>query len=255
MIKYLVLLVLLHISIFALPLQNLSNSFGEMEQEYIKKELSASSSPLYTLDTYSLKKGWNKLTTPKNGLNPIKTFNDASKIIYIVTYDKVSKLWVIMSHKEKNLNMLFLKYLEPNVTFFVLAKESIEIDIKSNILNTSCQVLVDNTKEYSSVLDSGISMKYTKSRDGLMSLQSRYYSHHDRGVYNDTRTLLIYPKIQSSQVKVLKYGPANPKVAIKFPKAYEEQKFYIYDFKQEKCFEGIFPSMKIPPFPTLKEIK
>ncbi|MDF1883166.1 hypothetical protein JHD49_04370 [Sulfurimonas sp. SAG-AH-194-C21] len=239
---------------FASSLQNLADTFSTTQRELLYKEFSPFAK-LHKTSVYKLTQGWNKFTSPKDGINIIKTFHDTSKIKYVVTYYETGKLWAIYAPKETFSNMLFLKYLEPNSTFFVLAKQDSEIKIKHNTLNSTCQKFVDNKTEYSSVLDSGISRDYTVSKDGKMSLQSRYFSHHDRGIYNDTRTVLIYPKYKTTTKNSLKYGPANPKVAIIFPKVYEAKKFYIYDFKQEKCFGGIFPSIKNPPFPILKEMK
>jgi hypothetical protein len=88
-----------------------------------------------------------------------------------------------------------------------------------------------------------------------MSAKSRYFSHHEKGIYNDTRIVLIYPKLEAKTKRSYKYGPAMPKTFFEFSKEYEAKKFFVYDFKEQKCFEGIFPSMQIPPFPTLKEIK
>ncbi len=241
-------------ALFANTLQEVPHSFTPLEQKSLYKELSSSPS-LYTLKTYNLKKGWNRLITPKDGVDVQETFKDISKITYVTTYDTKSKSWAIMSNKEATLNMLFLKYLEPNITFFVLAKKDAIIEIKSNTLNSTCKAFVDDESKYAYVMDSGIFKESTVSDDGNIALQSRYYSHHIRGIYDDTRVMLIYPKYKSDTKRGFKYGPANPKVAIKYPKVYEGKKFYLYDFKQEKCFMGIFPSMKIPPFAVLKEIK
>ena len=252
--KFLVLVFILCMSYFAKSLPNISEAFTVTEQKTLLEE-SSSSTSLYTTSSYQLKAGWNKLSTPKDGVNVVKTFNDISKIKYVVTYYKMGKLWAIYAPKESFHDMLFLKYLEPHVTFFVLAKKDTRIKIKSNHMSSACSALLDDTKKYGSVTDSGIEREYTQSDDAVISLQSRYYSHHDRGIYNDTRTTLIYPKIVSDKKRTMKYGPADPKVAMKFPKAYEGKLFYIYDYKQEKCFEGRFPSLKIPPFPVLKELK
>ncbi len=252
--KVIVLFFLLSISYFAKSLPNISETLTLREQKTLLKESSASTH-LHSSSFYQLKKGWNKFTTPKDGVNVVKTFNNTSKIEYVLIYYKKGEIWAIYSPKKTFKDMLFLKYLEPNVTFFVLAKKDTKVDIKSNHLSSTCASLVNDTKKYAFVTDSGIERDYTLSADETMLLQSRYYSHHDRGIYNDTRVTLIYPKLKSDKKKMFKYGPANPKVAIKFPKAYEGTLFYIYDYKQEKCFAGRFPSIKIPPFPTLKELK
>ena len=249
------LLFLLSVTLsFASSLQNLAHTLSPVEKAALLKEFS-NSSKLHTTSFYELKKGWNSLIAPADGINVVETFHDASKIKYVLTYYKLGKLWAIYAPRESFNDMLFLKYLEPKVTFFVLAKKDVKIEIKSNHVSSTCASLLNDTNKYAFVTDSGIHRDYTLSHDARMLLQSRYYSHHDRGIYNDTRVTLIYPKIKSDKKKIFKYGPANPKVAIKFPKAYEGRLFYIYDYKQEKCFEGHFPSEKIPPFPILKELK
>ncbi len=252
--KNLILFLLSCTLTFASSLQGIKYDISLDTREALLKEFS-SSSKLYISNSYQLKDGWNKLVAPKDGVNVVKTFNDTSKIKYVLTYYELGKLWAIYAPNENFRDMLFLKYLEPNVTFFVLANKDTTVEIKSNHLSNACASLAKEIKKYALVTDSGRQRDYTLSSDATMLLQSRYYSHHDRGIYNDTRVTLIYPKLKSDKKKTFKYGPANPKVAIKFPKAYEGKLFYIYDYKQEKCFAGRFPSIKIPPFPTLKELK
>ncbi len=252
--RKIILILVSSVLALASSLQELKHTFSTTEKRFLHKKISTSSK-LYKSDSYQLQKGWNLLTTPKDGINIVKTFNDISKIKYVVTYYNIGKLWAIYSPNETFSNMLFLKYLEPNVTFFVLAKKKTSITIKSNVMNKACKVFADDIQKYETLIDSGIGNKFTMSKSKIMALQSRYYSHHDRGIYNDTRVELIYPKISSDTEKIMKYGPAIPKVAIKFPKAYEGSLFYLYDFKDEKCFYGHFPSPKIPPFPVLKELK
>ncbi|SFV63042.1 hypothetical protein MNB_SM-5-791 [hydrothermal vent metagenome] len=252
--KLLLLIVTVTLS-FANSLQNLADRLSSVEKATLLKEFSNSSNKLYSGSSYKLKKGWNSFTTPKDGINVVKTFHDASKIKYILTYYPKGKLWAIYSpHKSFN-DMLFLKYLEPHITFFILAKKDTIVEIKSNKVDGICKSISENRKKYASVTDSGIQRDYRLSSDAKILLQSRYYSHHDRGIYNDTRVTLIYPRIESDTKKIFKYGPANPKIALKFPKAYEGKPFYVYDFKQTKCFMGYFPSERIPPFPMLKALK
>ena len=54
-------------------------------KEILLKEFS-SSLVLHETSSYQLKKSWNKLTSTQNGINIVKTFNDTSKIKYVVTY-------------------------------------------------------------------------------------------------------------------------------------------------------------------------
>jgi len=252
--KKLVLFFLSTLVAFASSLQELPETFSQTVKEKLLKEFERSSK-LHSSKNYNLHKGWNRLITPKNGVNVPKTFNDTSKIKYVVTYYETGKLWAIYAPSESFNNMLFLKYLEPHITFFVLAKKATEVNIESNHINSSCEIFINDKKNYGSVTDSGISRTYSVSSDKIMALQSRYYSHHDRGIYNDTRVTLIYPKYKSDKKRTFKYGPAIPKIAIRFPKAYEGKSFYVYDYKLQKCYQGLFPSLKIPPFPVMKEIK
>ncbi|MCW8837581.1 MAG: hypothetical protein OQK11_02650 [Thiovulaceae bacterium] len=252
--KLIILISTLCVALAANPLKDLANNFSKIEKLSLLEELNTSSSSLYKSKTYNLSKGWNILTTPKDGVDVVKTFQNTSEISYIVTYDYVSKIWAAYSPNKSFTDMLFLKYLEPNVTFFVLANKDVALEIKSNTANDTCKKFMED-KNYEFLVDSGISKDYETSNDKKISLQSRYFSHHEKGIYNDTRILLVYPKIVSNQKQTLKYGPGNPKIAIKFTKAFEGKNFYVYDFKQTKCFEGLFPSRKIPPFATLKEVK
>ena len=249
------LLFLLSVTLsFATPLQNLAHTLSPVEKAALLKEFS-NSSKLHTTSFYELKKGWNSLTAPADGINVVETFHDASKIKYVLTYYKLGKLWAIYAPRESFNDMLFLKYLEKGVKFFVLAKEDIKVTIKSNSISQSCKKYADDTANYTTLTDSGIKESYTESRDNTISLQSRYYSHHTRGIYNDTRITLIYPKQKRTTKRTLKYAPAIPKMAILFAKEYEGKIFYAYDFKEKKCFKGVFPSKRIPPFPLLKEQK
>jgi len=252
--KSFILLLMIFTLGFASSLQNLAHTFSQDEKVALLKEFS-NPLKLHIGSSYQLKEGWNKLLTPQDGVNVVKTFHDTSKIKYVVTYYKTGKLWAIYAQNESFNDMLFLKYLEPNVTFFVLAKKDSFVEIESNHLNSPCQALVDDVQHYGFLTDSGISREYTLSDDKKISLQSRYYSHHDRGIYNDTRVTLIYPKLKSDRKRGFKYGPAIPKIAVKFTKAYEGKQFYVYDYKDKKCYKGVFPSLKIPPFPVLEVLR
>jgi len=254
--KNLLTILLLSTTLFASLLQKVPNSFSSSEEELLLKEFSNSSSTLYTSKTYNLQKGWNKLRTPIDGIDLIQTFKDISKVKFVVTYDKTSKLWAMYTNDKnyKRNNLLFLKYLEPNITFFVLTKDDTKVDIKSIHINEACQKFVNNSL-FDSIYDSGINKDIVVNNDNTMSIQSRYYSHHKRGLYDDTRVVLIYPKMSTKTKAILEYGPAKPKIKIKYAKEYENKNFYVYDYKLQKCYKGIFPSPKIPPFPILKEVK
>ncbi|PHS58794.1 MAG: hypothetical protein COB17_02280 [Sulfurimonas sp.] len=247
---------ILSISLFASPLQKVSMSFSSSEKDLLLKEFLHSSSTLHTSNSYSLQKGWNKVNTPKNGLDTIKTFKKISKVKFVVTYDKFSKLWAMYTIDTiyPKDNILFLKYLEPNITFFILATEDVEVQIKSKTISSACKKIMQNPK-FDFLTDSGINKQATTSENKSISITSRYYSHNEIGVYDDTRVLLIYPKLKHTTKSSYKYGPGKPKVKLTFSKEYENKKFYIYDYKKQTCNIGMFPSLKIPPFPILREVK
>jgi len=235
-----------------------ASSFSLEQKEIFLKELENSSS-LHKTKTYMLKKGWNTLTTPKSGVVVPLTFN-ISKVELVVAYDKKSKLWATFSNYAnfiapdmKNEKILFLKYLEPNTTFFVLAKSNISIIIKSIKISKSCKNIMLKDK-YDYMINSILDDSFTISKDKSIGIKTGYYTEHEKGVYNETRVMLIYPKINTNTKAVYKYGTAFPKVTLKYVKEYEEKEFYIYDYKVQKCYMGLFPSKRIPPFPRLKEI-
>ena len=134
-------------------------------------------------------------------------------------------------------------------------KEPIKVDVKSTMVSKACQTKMDD-ESYETLLDSGIKREKSFSHDGSVALESKYLSHYKRGVYNDTRAILIYPKLKElSKKKLYKYGPAQPRTHVYYDKAYEGKLFYVYDYLDKSCYEGIFPSMKIPPFSSLKKLK
>lgn len=244
------LLILSLLSLTLLGASSLS-SLSHHEKEKFLKEMKGTSS-LYNSTTYKLKKGWNKLTTPISGVDVPNTF-DTSKIKLVLAYDFSSKLWAtyLPEKVDKDPKILFLKYLEPNVTYFVLANSDISVDIKSTIVNEACKKIM-NDKDYDFMVDGVLEQKLSK--DKSISIKTRYLTHYEKGIYNDTRVMFIYPNIDTKSKATYRYGPASPKVAIKYAKEYEEKKFYIYDFKVKKCYLGLFPSMKIPPYPRLEEL-
>jgi len=240
-----------------------ASSLSLERKEIFLKELKKSPS-LHTTKTYNLTKGWNTLTTPKDGVVVPQTF-DSSKIQLVVAYDKESKLWATFSSYEnfiapsmKSEKILFLKYLEPNTTFFVLANRDISVKINSIVINQSCKDIISNDS-YADIINSVLDDDVTWSKDKTISIKTGYLTHHERGIYNETRVVLIYPKLETKTIHKPKetsylYGPAFPKVRLKYTKEYEEKKFYIFDYKVQKCYMGIFPSKRIPPFPILREI-
>jgi len=239
----------------ASPLTNIPHSFSETEKDLLLKEFT-NSTKLYSSKNYTFTKGWNKATTPKDGIDLAKTFKNNTKVKFVITYESVGDYWAMYSPKNSypKGKGLFLKYLEPYTTFFVLANEALSVEVKNKSINDSCKKLMKDTN-FDFFIDSGKNQKPTMSRDNSISLASRYHSHHEKGIYDDTRVIVIYPKIPTKTKVTYRYGQASPKIQLQFAKEYENQKFYTYDFKKEKCQRGIFPSKKVPPFPILQEVK
>jgi hypothetical protein len=151
--------------------------------------------------------------------------------------------------------ILELRYIEPNRGFYVLSDKAMRVGISSKLPNAQCQKIM-NDKNYETIFDSGIDDAYTYNATKTTGLKSRNFSHMRKGVYNDSRIAIMLPKLKlSKDKKVYKYGPAIPKMMIHFNKAYQEMEFYAYDFLNESCHKGYFPSKKKPPAPMLKEIK
>lgn len=222
--------------------------FTEELQKKFAKE-SHYTKALYSEKSYDLKKGWNTLTTNSEGVDVKKTF---SKDELVVVYDDFSKLWA--SNKPTH-QQLYAKYIEPHITFFVYASRAKKVKIVSTQVSVTCQKLI-NTKGYKVVIDSALTKEPTYSSDKTMSLYSRYLSHYDRGIYNDTRVMLIYKELPTKVKKdTFRYGPAEPKSMVRFAKEYEGKTFYMYDFYEKSCYKGLLPSMKIPPFAVLQKLQ
>jgi len=256
--KYLLIVSLLVSTLFANHLQKVDTSFSKKVQKTLLNFLSSlENSKIHTKQTYILKKGWNQLTTPKNGIDVIKTFQDISEVKFVVTYDFKSKYWAGFTLQQDLLKdireMLLLKYLEPNITFFILSDKDMMISVKSTKIDATCKSIMQQ-KDYSYILDSGLTKTKQQDISQNISINSRYSSHEYRGIYNDTRIILIYPKITKVSKKVLKYGPAEPMVMINYADNYADKYFYIYDYLEKRCYKGIFPSKKVPPLPTLQKI-
>ncbi len=214
----------------------------------------------YKKEYYTLNKGWNYIASHKNGVDIEKSFKDNKNINFIYVYDKKSKAWAGYSPNKKLMNkikttrILILKYIEPSIGFFIHTKKSTKVKIKSTLIDKMCQKKLDNG--YLTIVSSGINKNIIYNKEMTMGIKSRYSSHYRRGIYNDTRVLLIYPKIDNfSQKNLLKYGPGNPKTLLRYDKKYENKKFLIFDFYKKSCYMGIYPSLTTPPFSSLKKIK
>jgi len=213
--------------------------------------------PVYNKDSYRLKKGWNSLNTPKNGVDIVKTFQNLQDVKFVFVYDKLSHAWAGYSpdknidFKIKQTRILSLKYIESNIEYFVYTSRGINVDILNSKVNKVCQKFIDS-KEFNTLIDSIFSKSYTNSNNDNIGIKTRYFSHHKRGEYSDSRTLLIYPKIKlQNKTKQQKYGAALPKILVSYDVKYEDKEFYIYNYFDKNCYKGVFPSKKTPPFSTL----
>lgn len=216
----------------------------------------------YRDDSYNLKKGWNYIGSHIDGVDIEETFKDSGSVEFIYVYEKLSQAWAGYSPDDELMDKILdtriisLRYIEPNIGFYVYAKKDTKVDIKSTIVNEICQKKIDDSA-FEVLLDSGVDDGTSYNKRKSIGVKSRYLSHHKRGVYNDTRVMLIYPKLKLLDKKenMLAYGPAKPKSKINFNKAYEGKTFYMYDYHTKECYEGILPSVKIPPFSVLKKLK
>ncbi len=218
------------------------------------------STPSYTKNYYELTQGWNYLHSHENGVNMQETFSKYKEIEFVYMYEPVTKAWAGYSPSKElqdtiyTTKILDLKNIEPNKGFYVYATKDVKVEIKSLEINDVCKKIIADEK-YAVLVNSGTNDEFTYNKEKTIALKSRYKSHHVRGVYDETRVLLLYPKLQSKTKRSFKYGPADPKTQIEFTTEYEGETFYMYSYKDNKCYKGIFPSVKIPPMAGLKEIK
>lgn len=253
--KQVVIFILFVSTLLAEPLLSVDASFSKDVQSKLLQKLNSASSKLHNSNHYRLTEGWNQLQTPKYGIDVVKSFQDISDVLFVVTYDFKSKYWAGFTLEQSTLKdikeMLLLKYLEPHVSFFILAKQNISIEVKSTEIKGTCEnLLVDST--YSHVMDSGLSKKSAKGVG--IELYSRYSSHEYRGIYDDTRVMLFYKKIKVSRAITERYGPAEPTVMLHYAKEFENRDIYLYDFLERRCYIGTLPSPKLPPSPVLRDV-
>lgn len=218
--------------------------------------------PIHESEFYNVKKGWNYFGSTKNGIAIEKTFSNYKEIKFIYTYDKHSSVWAgyssdkEISNKMLQRRILLLNYIEPEKGFYVYSDENVEVKVKSIAMAGTCKEKLD-TGKYDTLVSSGanIDMAYSDAKN--IGIKSRYLSHHKKGVYDDTRVMLIYSKqnISSDEEKLLHYGPAVPKVMLAYEEGYQNSNFYVYDYLKKECYRGVFPSRKIPPFSTLKKLR
>ncbi|QSZ40613.1 hypothetical protein GJV85_00255 [Sulfurimonas aquatica] len=216
-------------------------------------------SKLHPKDSYELTKGWNRLTSPKNGIDTVETFSELKEVKFVYVYDKLSAAWAGFSADDKilqeirNTRILDLKYIEPNISFYVYVSKRVKVNIENTDVSKICKDKI--ASGFETLLSSGINENLIFNKEKSVGLKSRYMSHYRRGVYSDSRVLLIYPKIRAASKKLLKYGPGSPRVILNYAKEYEDREFYVFDYFEKSCYKGKYPSMKMPPVPTLRKLK
>jgi len=226
----------------------------DSDKEYSKKEHSQTS--------YRLQRGWNFVHAPKDGVDVAKTFADLS-VLFVYIYEPNTPAWAAYSpHRHYSVMMynqriLDLKYIEPSLGFYVYATKKIRLPIVSTQLTPSCAELVTNDT-YSMLTHSAFEPKPSADAAADISLQTLYKTHYRRGLYTDTRVMLLYPNLETEgkkEAKKSRYAPVEPRAKIEYSKEYAEKKFYLFDYFTKECYEGYFPSKRIPPYPTLKRLK
>lgn len=198
----------------------------------------------------NIKKGENIFIENNSTINIPATFKNYSGIQVIVN-DPISKKEATFPFKK---NKLRLNSIETGVKYKITSNKDQTINIIYRTINNQCKNLL-NSNKFNYLENSGLErQKITNNLDHI-SLSSRYYSNELKNRYDATNVILIYPKIKNTSKIRFSYGPAKPKINIKYAKEYEGEKFYVYDFFYEKCFQGYFPSPKILPYTELRELK
>ena len=221
-------------------------------------EISYITSP-YKKNYYEIKKGWNYLPSHENGLKIRDTFK-SKDIEFVYTYDKSTQAWagyspyIYIQDLINTTRILTLKKIEPAKGFYVYAKKDTKVEIVSVEVNETCKKKMQESR-YKFLLNSGQKKIFTNDENEKVAFKSRYMSHYKSGIYDESRLMIIYPKLDKKSAKVMNYGPAQPKSHIRFVKEHEGKEFFIFDFKDEKCYKGVFPSKLIPPFSSLQELK
>lgn len=210
---------------------------------------------------YKIDKGWNYFATPKDGIDIVKSFQNSKDIKFIYVYDKPSKAWAgyspqeMLEKKIASTRILHLKYIEPNVGFYIYAQKDLIVKVTGTTINKFCQDKIDDG--YKLLIATGRDKKAIYNKERTLSVQSRYASHYRRGVYNDSRVAIIFDDVvkNKSTKKLSSYGPASPAVMINYDVKYEDRWFFVFDYFKKECYRGMFPSKKVPPFSSLHKLK
>jgi len=211
---------------------------------------------------YTIKKGWNYFTTPKDGIDVVKSFQNQKDIKFVYTYDTTSKAWAGYSpvtkiqEKIASTRILSLRYIEPRVGFYIYAIKNITIKTDATVINKQCQKIID--KGYTTLIATAVDKKVVSNQDKSLAIKSRYASHYRRGIYNDSRVAFIFDEkkhLKKSSHKMLTYGPIVPAVMIQYDESLQDSWFFVFDYFKKECYRGIYPSKKVPPFSSLSKLK
>jgi len=216
----------------------------------------------HTKSSYTFERGWNFVAAPQNGVDVLKTFGSSSSILFVYVYDHKTPAWAGYSPQKslqkmmQTTRILHLTSIEPSRGFYVYANKKTSVEIVSTQRPKPCQEILESGA-YNILTDSDLKSQKTQDLLGGITLATLYRSHYRRGVYSDTRVELLYPKdLKPEQGKdSLRYAPIEPRAKIEYAKEYQEQKFYVVDYFTKECYEGIFPSKRIPPYPVLKKLR
>jgi hypothetical protein len=212
------------------------------------------------MKTYKLNKGWNRVVSAKDGVDVIATFEGQSGVDFVYTYEKKTAIWAGYSPKKKLLEkilstrLLGLRAIEPGKVFYIYANQAVKIPVRTIEIEGLCREKIKN-RSYGFLVNSGLEESFSYDMQKSVGAKSRYVTHYRRGIYDDTRIVFIYPKGFKKSAEMMKFGPAIPQLMLEYDKSYEGETFYVYDYLERACFEGVFPSMKLPPYPTLKKLQ
>lgn len=239
-------------SLQASRLQKIQPRFEKRQKEELLQLFYKTKKQLYTSSTISYKKGWNLFISPKEGIDIPRSFQNA-KGLEIVTFDPVSKVWAVFPNDKKKENELYLESIEGGIPFFILAKKDGLVKLFPIKIINPCRNIFKNSY-YETIEASGFNEGFVTNSNETFYAKSRYLTQHEKGTYKDTRILIAIPKIHDAKAAkhLYKYGPAVPKSYFLFTKEYEGKFFYLFNYHDKKCYKGIFPSERIPPFPFLK---
>jgi len=206
---------------------------------------------------YYLHKGWNKILVPNTGVDVLTTLQNHQEILRVALYDKELHQWALLQQNNTSLSQtnkpLLLVSAEPKQTLFIQARCDTTLSLATISISKSCQKYLHNP-HFNALVASSKDTQRVFSTNKTISIAPRYASNFHRGYYKDSRVLLIYPKIDKYTHTLQSYGPAEPYINIKYDTSYEQKEFFIFDYMDKRCYRGIFPSFKTPPYPVLQEL-